>query len=69
MAQDKRFDWNPPKRDALFLQRNLAVAATRASENFRGCLPQSPLKNLGQMLAPLAILGHLDRFSPGQNGS
>ena len=45
------------------------VIDTRASENFRGCLPQSPLKNLGQMLAPLAILGHLERFSPGQNGS
>ena len=29
MARDKRFDWNPSKRDdALFLQRNLAVAAT-----------------------------------------
>ena len=44
-------------------------AQFRASENFWGCLPQSSLKNLGQMLAPLAILGHLERFSPGQNGS
>ena len=37
----------------------------RASENFQGCLPQSSLKNLGQMLAPQAILGQLERFSPG----
>ena len=40
----------------------------RARENFRGCLPQSSLKNLGQILTVLAILGHLERFSPGQNG-
>ena len=42
---------------------------TRASENFRGCLPQTPLKSLGQILAALAISGHFERFSPGQNGS
>ena len=40
-----------------------------ASENFRGCLPQSSLKKLGQILTPLAILGHFERFSPGPNGS
>ena len=41
----------------------------RASENFQGCLPQSSLKKLGQMLTTLAILGHFERFSPGPNGS
>ena len=41
----------------------------RARENFRGCLPQSSLKNLGQILTVVAISGHLERFSPGQNGS
>ena len=40
----------------------------RARENFRGCLPQSSLKNLGQILTVPAISGHLERFSPGQNG-
>ena len=38
----------------------------RASENFRGCLPQYPPKNLGQFLSALAISGHSERFSPGQ---
>ena len=42
---------------------------TRASENFRGCLPQYPPKNLGQILAALAISGIFERFSPGQSGS
>ena len=41
----------------------------RASENFRGCLPQYPPKNLGQILAALAISGIFERFSPGQSGS
>ena len=41
----------------------------RASENFWGCLPQSPLKNLGQILAALAISGVFERFSPGPNDS
>ena len=40
----------------------------RASENFWGCLPQSPPKNLGQIPAALAISGIFERFSPGQNG-
>ena len=43
--------------------------AVRASENFQGCLPQSSLKNLGQILTALAIWGQLERFSPGPNGS
>ena len=42
---------------------------SRASENFRGCLPQSSLKNLGQILTALAIWGRLERFSLGPNGS
>ena len=41
----------------------------RASENFRGCLPQYPPKNLGQILAALVISGIFERFSPGPNGS
>ena len=47
----------------------IAVEHIRASENFQGCLPQSSLKKLGQILTPLAILGHFERFSPGPNGS
>ena len=42
---------------------------TRASEKFRGCLPQYPPKNLCQILAALAISGIFERFSPGQSGS
>ena len=41
----------------------------RASENFWGCLPQYPPKNLGQILTALAISGIFERFSPGQSGS
>ena len=41
----------------------------RASENFRGRLPQYPPKNLGQILTALAISGIFERFSPGQSGS
>ena len=41
----------------------------RAGENFRGCLLQYPPKNLGQILAALAISGIFERFSPGQSGS
>ena len=40
----------------------------RASENFWGCLPQSPPKNLGQIAAALAISGIFEQFSPGPNG-
>ena len=40
----------------------------RACKNLRGCLSQSSLKNLGQILTVLAILDHFERFSPGQNG-
>ena len=39
------------------------------AKNFQGCLPQSSLKKLGQILTPLAILDHFERFSPGPNGS
>ena len=42
------------------------VLVVRASENFWGCLAQYPLKNLGQILAALAISGIFERFSPGQ---
>ena len=42
---------------------------SKASENFWGCLPQSPPKNLGQIPAVLAISGIFKRFSPGPNGS
>ena len=45
------------------------MVPARASEIFRGCLPQSSMKNLCQMLAPLAISGQFERFSPGPNGS
>ena len=45
------------------------ILSTRASENFRGCLPQSPLKNLGQIPAAQAISGIFERFSPGPNVS
>ena len=48
---------------------NVTHAYVRASENFRGCLPQYPPKNLGQILAALAISGIFERFSPGQSGS
>ena len=41
----------------------------RASENFWGCLAQSPLKNLGQIPAALAISGIFEQFSPGSNSS
>ena len=40
----------------------------RASEIFWGCLAQSPPKNLGQIVAALAISGIFERFSPGPNG-
>ena len=42
--------------------------SSRASENFWGCLAQSPPKNLGQIVAALAISGIFERFSPGPNG-
>ena len=42
--------------------------SARASENFWGCLAQSPPKNLGQIMAALAISGIFERFSPGPNG-
>ena len=45
-----------------------SVLQFRARRNFRGCLPQSSLKYLGQILTVLAFSGHLERFSPGQNG-
>ena len=45
------------------------LSDSRASENFWGCLPQSPPKNLGQIPAALVISGIFERFSPGQNGS
>ena len=48
---------------------NVEAESSRASENFRGCLPQYPPKNLGQILAALAISGIFERFSPGQSGS
>ena len=41
------------------------VMLSRASEIFQGCLSQSSLKNLGQILTALAIWGRLERFSPG----
>ena len=47
----------------------LIVLSTRASENFWGCLAQSPPKNLGQIAAALAISGIFEQFSPGPNGS
>ena len=40
-----------------------------SGENFQGCLPQSSLKKLGQILTALEIWGRLERFSPGPNGS
>ena len=40
----------------------------RARENFRGCLSQSSLENLGQILTAVAISGWFKRFLPGQNG-
>ena len=43
--------------------------ARRAREHFWGCLPQSSLKNLGQILTALAIWGQSEIFSPGPNGS
>ena len=45
------------------------VQGPRASEKFLGCLPQSPPKNLGQIIAALAISGISERFSPGPNDS
>ena len=45
------------------------IGMSRASKNFRGCLPQYPPKNLGQILAALAISVIFERFSPGQSGS
>ena len=42
--------------------------SSRARENFRGCLPQSSLKNFGQIPFVLAIWGHSEWFSPCQNG-
>ena len=47
----------------------LGYVENRASENFWGCLPQSPPKNLGQTAAALAISGIFEQFSPGPNGS
>ena len=46
-----------------------ATSGSRTSENFQGCLPQSSLKNLGQILTALAIWGRLERFSPCPNSS
>ena len=64
------------KVDLHFLPpRNCATCFTphscyvRASENFWGCLPQYPPKNLGQIPAALTISRIFERFSPGQNGS
>ena len=47
----------------------LGYVENRASENFWGCRPQSPPKNLGQIAAALAISGIFEQFSPGPNGS
>ena len=63
------------ERDFLmFLEARARSSVTpshdsRARESFQGCLPQSSLKKLGQILTPLPILGHFERFSPGPNGS
>ena len=58
------------QNDECNLPVNLACRRLdiRARKNFRGCLPQSSLKNLGQIPTVLAISGHLERFSPGPNG-
>ena len=52
----------------LFFWSRVMILYSRASENFWGCLAQSPPKNLGQILAALAISGIFERFSPGPNG-
>ena len=58
------------RRESMrFSSKARHLVAIRASENFRGCLPQYPPKNLGQILAALAISGIFERFSPGQSGS
>ena len=48
---------------------NIKGPLSRASENFWECLAQSPPKNLGQIVAALAISGIFEQFSPGPNGS